>query len=62
MPGAKVPTRLLFVRHGKQQSTSQRSPADRKDPPLSEEGHQQAVTPAHAIHSRWARLKAGVSY
>lgn len=36
-------TRILFVRHGKQQSTSERSNADRHDPPLSDKGHQQAA-------------------
>ena len=36
-------TRLLFVRHGKQQSTSERSLLDRQDPPLNEHGRVQAA-------------------
>ena len=42
-------SRLLFVRHGKQQSTSERSELDRKDPPLSELGTRQAVARAEQL-------------
>jgi|TARA_B110001469_G_scaffold125584_1_gene141283 broad specificity phosphatase PhoE len=42
-------SRLLFVRHGKQQSTSERSELDRKDPPLSELGTQQALARAEQL-------------
>ena len=42
-------SRLLFVRHGKQQSTSERSELNRKDPPLSELGTRQAVARAEQL-------------
>jgi broad specificity phosphatase PhoE len=43
------PTTLLFIRHGKQQSTSERAAEDRKDPPLSEQGVQQALARAAQV-------------
>lgn len=44
-------TRLLFIRHGKQLSTSERSAADRHDPPLSEQGRHQAAKRAEELQT-----------
>jgi broad specificity phosphatase PhoE len=46
---AQGATRLIFVRHGKQQSTSERSAADRKDPTLSEQGLEQSARRARDL-------------
>ena len=52
-----VSTRLLFVRHGKQQLTGERSAADRKDPPLSEQGHRQAAQRAEELAAELASVQ-----
>lgn len=56
------PTRLLFVRHGKQQSTIERLPAHRKDPPLSEQGHTQAVQRAEELADELASIQPLLVY
>ena len=56
-PSENTTTRLILVRHGKQQSTSERSAADRQDPPLGDQGRQQAVRRAEDLAEELASIR-----
>ena len=57
MESPTLPTRLFFIRHGKQIGVGERTAAERSDPPLSDQGHAQAAQLSKVLAAELTSVK-----